>query len=229
MHGCCFSLFCYCAWIKQGNVFDLKRTGRVQVMSSVVLQSKQFQIWTFIFHPSMCSFIISINGLTPVSICLLPLQSRSPKHGPNPQPGVGDQVDHLSLASLESLDTMSETDAPTAFTRGSRVRASLPVVRSTNQTKDRSLGILSYLLLWYHIYTWFFFTFCHITAAAIRHILPWHTVCHLVSKYMYYLKYYVVRCWKPWKHHFHKSWWQPHKEGLLEAWLKKMGDGAKGV
>uniref|UniRef100_A0A3P9NVE0 Uncharacterized protein n=1 Tax=Poecilia reticulata TaxID=8081 RepID=A0A3P9NVE0_POERE len=34
---------------------------------------------------------------------------------------------------------MSETDAPTAFTRGSRVRASLPVVRSTNQTKDRSL------------------------------------------------------------------------------------------
>ncbi|TMS15768.1 Sickle tail protein-like protein [Larimichthys crocea] len=67
-------------------------------------------------------------------------QSRSPKHGPSPQPGVGDQVDHLSLASLESLDTMSETDAPTGFTRGSRVRASLPVVRSTNQTKDRSLG-----------------------------------------------------------------------------------------
>uniref|UniRef100_A0A087YB57 Actin interacting protein 3-like C-terminal domain-containing protein n=1 Tax=Poecilia formosa TaxID=48698 RepID=A0A087YB57_POEFO len=68
--------------------------------------------------------------------------SRSPKHGPSPQPGVGDQVDHLSLASLESLDAMSETDAPTAFTRGSRVRASLPVVRSTNQTKDRSLGVL---------------------------------------------------------------------------------------
>ncbi|XP_014904959.1 sickle tail protein homolog isoform X19 [Poecilia latipinna] len=71
-----------------------------------------------------------------------PYQSRSPKHGPSPQPGVGDQVDHLSLASLESLDAMSETDAPTAFTRGSRVRASLPVVRSTNQTKDRSLGVL---------------------------------------------------------------------------------------
>uniref|UniRef100_A0A3B3YNU7 Actin interacting protein 3-like C-terminal domain-containing protein n=1 Tax=Poecilia mexicana TaxID=48701 RepID=A0A3B3YNU7_9TELE len=68
--------------------------------------------------------------------------SGSPKHGPSPQPGVGDQVDHLSLASLESLDAMSETDAPTAFTRGSRVRASLPVVRSTNQTKDRSLGVL---------------------------------------------------------------------------------------
>uniref|UniRef100_A0A3Q3GMQ7 Si:ch211-285f17.1 n=1 Tax=Labrus bergylta TaxID=56723 RepID=A0A3Q3GMQ7_9LABR len=56
--------------------------------------------------------------------------------------GVGDQVDHLSLASLESLDTMSEADAPSAFTRGSRIRASLPVVRSTNQTKDRSLGVL---------------------------------------------------------------------------------------
>ncbi|XP_040921255.1 sickle tail protein homolog isoform X3 [Toxotes jaculatrix] len=69
-------------------------------------------------------------------------QSRSPKHGPSPQPSVGDQVDHLSLASLESLDAMSEADAPTAFTRGSRVRASLPVVRSTNQTKDRSLGVL---------------------------------------------------------------------------------------
>ncbi|XP_008279036.1 sickle tail protein homolog isoform X13 [Stegastes partitus] len=69
-------------------------------------------------------------------------QSRSPKHGPSPQPSVGDQVDHLSLASLESLDAMSEADAPTTFTRGSRVRASLPVVRSTNQTKDRSLGVL---------------------------------------------------------------------------------------
>ncbi|XP_047468151.1 sickle tail protein homolog isoform X17 [Mugil cephalus] len=69
-------------------------------------------------------------------------QSRSPKHGPSPQPSVGDQVDHLSLASLESLDAMSEADAPTAFTRGSRIRASLPVVRSTNQTKDRSLGVL---------------------------------------------------------------------------------------
>ncbi|XP_034427797.1 sickle tail protein homolog isoform X9 [Hippoglossus hippoglossus] len=69
-------------------------------------------------------------------------QSRSPKHGPGSQSSVGDQVDHLSLASLESLDAMSEADMPTGFTRGSRVRASLPVVRSTNQTKDRSLGVL---------------------------------------------------------------------------------------
>uniref|UniRef100_A0A671K4R9 Sickle tail protein homolog n=1 Tax=Sinocyclocheilus anshuiensis TaxID=1608454 RepID=A0A671K4R9_9TELE len=37
---------------------------------------------------------------------------------------------------------MSECDMPIAFTRGSRSRASLPVVRSTNQTKDRSLGVL---------------------------------------------------------------------------------------
>lgn len=78
-------------------------------------------------------------------LMFFPLQSRSPKHGASPQPSVGDQVDHLSLASLESLDTMSEAEAPTAFTRGSRVRASLPVVRSTNQTKDRSLGTSTFL------------------------------------------------------------------------------------
>uniref|UniRef100_A0A7N8XN97 KIAA1217 ortholog n=1 Tax=Mastacembelus armatus TaxID=205130 RepID=A0A7N8XN97_9TELE len=69
-------------------------------------------------------------------------QSRSPKHSPRSQHSVSDQADHLSLASQESLDAMSEAESPTAFTRGSRVRASLPVVRSTNQTKDRSLGVL---------------------------------------------------------------------------------------
>ncbi|XP_061122260.1 sickle tail protein homolog isoform X14 [Syngnathus typhle] len=66
--------------------------------------------------------------------------SRSPKHCPSPQPGV--DADHLSLTSLDSLEAMSEADAPMGFTRGSRVRASLPVVRSANQTKDRSLGVL---------------------------------------------------------------------------------------
>ncbi|XP_077411020.1 sickle tail protein homolog isoform X6 [Vanacampus margaritifer] len=70
----------------------------------------------------------------------VPRMSRSPKHCPSPQPGV--DVDHLSLTSLDSLEAMSEVDAPMGFTRGSRVRASLPVVRSTNQTKDRSLGVL---------------------------------------------------------------------------------------
>uniref|UniRef100_A0A3P8ZJK3 Uncharacterized protein n=1 Tax=Esox lucius TaxID=8010 RepID=A0A3P8ZJK3_ESOLU len=62
------------------------------------------------------------------------------QHGPS-SPSVG-EAEHLSLASLDSLETMSEADAPTAFTRGSRSRASLPVVRSTNQTRDRSLGVL---------------------------------------------------------------------------------------
>ncbi|KAM9417825.1 sickle tail protein homolog isoform 23-T24 [Salvelinus alpinus] len=71
----------------------------------------------------------------------LPHTSRSPAHGPSSSI-VGEQPEHLSLASLESLDTMSEADAPSAFTRGSRSRASLPVVRSTNQTRDRSLGVL---------------------------------------------------------------------------------------
>ncbi|XP_068790657.1 sickle tail protein homolog isoform X5 [Struthio camelus] len=37
---------------------------------------------------------------------------------------------------------MSEGDSPTPFSRGSRTRASLPVVRSANQTKERSLGVL---------------------------------------------------------------------------------------
>ncbi|XP_061821832.1 sickle tail protein isoform X10 [Nerophis lumbriciformis] len=69
-------------------------------------------------------------------------QSRSPKHSHSPLPGVGDQVDHLSLTSLDSLEAMSEVEVPLGFTRGTRIRASLPVVRSTNQTKDRSLGVL---------------------------------------------------------------------------------------
>ncbi|XP_058875783.1 sickle tail protein homolog isoform X1 [Acipenser ruthenus] len=66
----------------------------------------------------------------------------SPKHSQSPQPGPGDQAEHQLVVSEESLEVMSEGEAPTAFTRGSRSRASLPVVRSTNQTKDRSLGVL---------------------------------------------------------------------------------------
>ncbi|XP_064410785.1 sickle tail protein homolog isoform X13 [Latimeria chalumnae] len=69
-------------------------------------------------------------------------QARSPKPSQNLQSGVGDQTEHLSGASAESLEAMSEGEAPVAFTRGSRSRASLPVVRSSNQTKDKSLGIL---------------------------------------------------------------------------------------
>ncbi|XP_023367209.1 sickle tail protein homolog isoform X3 [Otolemur garnettii] len=70
-------------------------------------------------------------------------QTRSPKlsHSPQP-PTLGDPVEHLSETSGDSLEAMSEGDVPSPFSRGSRTRASLPVVRSTNQTKERSLGVL---------------------------------------------------------------------------------------
>ncbi|XP_064300867.1 sickle tail protein homolog isoform X3 [Phalacrocorax carbo] len=69
-------------------------------------------------------------------------QTRSPKPSQSPQPNLGDQAEHLSEASADSLEAMSEGDSPTPFSRGSRTRASLPVVRSANQTKERSLGVL---------------------------------------------------------------------------------------
>ncbi|XP_067309758.1 sickle tail protein homolog isoform X3 [Pseudorasbora parva] len=69
-------------------------------------------------------------------------QIRSSGHSVTPQSAVGEPGEHLSLASFESLEAMSEAEAPSAFTRGSRSRASLPVVKSNNQTKDRSLGVL---------------------------------------------------------------------------------------
>ncbi|XP_051466722.1 sickle tail protein homolog isoform X2 [Apus apus] len=69
-------------------------------------------------------------------------QTRSPKPSQSPQPNLGDQTEHLSEASADSLEAMSEGESPTPFSRGSRTRASLPVVRSANQTKERSLGVL---------------------------------------------------------------------------------------
>ncbi|XP_067147892.1 sickle tail protein homolog isoform X3 [Apteryx mantelli] len=69
-------------------------------------------------------------------------QTKSPKPSQSPQPTLGDQTEHLSEASADSLEAMSEGDSPTPFSRGSRTRASLPVVRSANQTKERSLGVL---------------------------------------------------------------------------------------
>ncbi|KFQ61715.1 Sickle tail protein, partial [Pelecanus crispus] len=69
-------------------------------------------------------------------------QTRSPKPSQSPQPNLGDQTEYLSEASADSLEAMSEGDSPTPFSRGSRTRASLPVVRSANQTKERSLGVL---------------------------------------------------------------------------------------
>ncbi|XP_063094620.1 sickle tail protein homolog isoform X21 [Cavia porcellus] len=70
-------------------------------------------------------------------------QTRSPKlsHSPQP-PNLGDPTEHLSETSGDSLEAMSESEVPSPFSRGSRTRASLPVVRSTNQTKERSLGVL---------------------------------------------------------------------------------------
>ncbi|XP_053836319.1 sickle tail protein homolog isoform X4 [Vidua macroura] len=69
-------------------------------------------------------------------------QTRSPKPSQSPQPNLGDHTEHLSEVSADSLEAMSEGDSPTPFSRGSRTRASLPVVRSANQTKERSLGVL---------------------------------------------------------------------------------------
>ncbi|XP_059419598.1 sickle tail protein homolog [Carassius carassius] len=69
-------------------------------------------------------------------------QIRSSGDSVTPQSAVGELGEHLSLASLGSLEAMSEGEAPSAFTRGSRSRASLPVVKSNYQTKDRSFGVL---------------------------------------------------------------------------------------
>ncbi|NXD36078.1 SKT protein, partial [Copsychus sechellarum] len=69
-------------------------------------------------------------------------QTRSPKPSQSPQHNLGEHTEHLSEASADSLEAMSEGDSPTPFSRGSRTRASLPVVRSANQTKERSLGVL---------------------------------------------------------------------------------------
>ncbi|KAM3822330.1 sickle tail protein homolog isoform 4-T4 [Vipera latastei] len=69
-------------------------------------------------------------------------QTRSPKLSQSPQPNLGDQAEYLSEVSVDSLEVMSEAEALSPFSRGSRTRASLPVVRTTNQTKERSLGVL---------------------------------------------------------------------------------------
>ncbi|XP_016818267.2 sickle tail protein homolog isoform X31 [Pan troglodytes] len=91
--------------------------------------------------------LISLQAELDIQRYLMKIESsqrtRSPKlsHSPQP-PSLGDPVEHLSETSADSLEAMSEGDAPTPFSRGSRTRASLPVVRSTNQTKERSLGVL---------------------------------------------------------------------------------------
>ncbi|XP_062956443.1 sickle tail protein homolog isoform X3 [Cynocephalus volans] len=91
--------------------------------------------------------LISLQAELDIQRYLMKIESsqrtRSPKlsHSPQP-PSLGDPIEHLSETSGDSLEAMSEGEAPSPFSRGSRTRASLPVVRSTNQTKERSLGVL---------------------------------------------------------------------------------------
>uniref|UniRef100_A0A803T5H6 SRC kinase signaling inhibitor 1 n=2 Tax=Anolis carolinensis TaxID=28377 RepID=A0A803T5H6_ANOCA len=68
-------------------------------------------------------------------------QTRSSRHTQGSQPGLADQA-KLSFASAESLETMSEAELPIGFNRMNRFRQSLPLSRSTSQTKLRSPGIL---------------------------------------------------------------------------------------
>uniref|UniRef100_A0A8B9H9S0 Si:ch211-285f17.1 n=1 Tax=Astyanax mexicanus TaxID=7994 RepID=A0A8B9H9S0_ASTMX len=109
-------------------------------------------------------------------------QTRSPKQGapcpcPSPVPSsLGEQLEQGSLISLDALEVMSECDAPLGFTRGSRSRASLPVVRSANQTKDRSLGTNTHTPSHYntHTHTLSDFTFW-LKAFLIMMQLEWHS------------------------------------------------------
>ncbi|XP_068260476.1 sickle tail protein homolog isoform X11 [Nyctibius grandis] len=90
--------------------------------------------------------LVSLHSELDIQRYLMKIESsqrtRSPKTSQSPQPNLGDQTERLSEASADSLEAMSEGDSPTPFSRGSRTRASLPVVRSANQTKERSLGVL---------------------------------------------------------------------------------------
>uniref|UniRef100_A0A8C4YCF1 SRC kinase signaling inhibitor 1 n=1 Tax=Gopherus evgoodei TaxID=1825980 RepID=A0A8C4YCF1_9SAUR len=68
-------------------------------------------------------------------------KTRSSRHSQGSQPALADQT-KLSFASAESLETMSETELPIGFNRMNRFRQSLPLSRSTSQTKLRSPGVL---------------------------------------------------------------------------------------
>ncbi|XP_063815734.1 SRC kinase signaling inhibitor 1 isoform X5 [Pseudophryne corroboree] len=69
-------------------------------------------------------------------------KTRSSRHSQSAQPGLADQAAKLSFASAESLETMSEAELPLGFNRMNRFRQSLPLSRSTSQTKLRSPGVL---------------------------------------------------------------------------------------
>uniref|UniRef100_S4RJH4 Uncharacterized protein n=1 Tax=Petromyzon marinus TaxID=7757 RepID=S4RJH4_PETMA len=57
-------------------------------------------------------------------------------------PASPDMADYGAYPSAHSQEVTSEADGPRGFTRGSKQRASLPVIRSTNQSKDKPLGML---------------------------------------------------------------------------------------
>ncbi|XP_039595211.1 SRC kinase signaling inhibitor 1 isoform X1 [Polypterus senegalus] len=74
--------------------------------------------------------------------CYTNVKTRSPRHSQSTQSGLADQASKLSFASAESLETMSEADIPLGFNRMNRFRQSLPLSRSTSQTKLRAPGVL---------------------------------------------------------------------------------------
>ncbi|XP_059852299.1 SRC kinase signaling inhibitor 1 isoform X3 [Delphinus delphis] len=88
---------------------------------------------------SLCSHL---HGDSAPSGAGQPAQTRSSRHTQGAQPGLADQAAKLSYASAESLETMSEAELPLGFSRMNRFRQSLPLSRSTSQTKLRSPGVL---------------------------------------------------------------------------------------
>ncbi|KAM9307883.1 sickle tail protein homolog [Gastrophryne carolinensis] len=92
------------------------------------------------------SMLDSLHSELDIQRYLLKIESsrrtKSPKLSSSPQPSLGEPAEHLSEASADSGEAMFEGESTMPFVRGSRTRASLPVVRSTNQTKERSLGVL---------------------------------------------------------------------------------------
>ncbi|XP_043911219.1 SRC kinase signaling inhibitor 1 isoform X2 [Protopterus annectens] len=69
-------------------------------------------------------------------------KARSSRHSQSIQSGLADQAAKLSFASAESLETMLVAELPIGFNRMNRFRQSLPLSRSTSQTKLRSPGVL---------------------------------------------------------------------------------------
>ncbi|XP_062983690.1 sickle tail protein homolog isoform X2 [Elgaria multicarinata webbii] len=90
--------------------------------------------------------LVSLHSELDIQRYLVKIESsqrtRSPKLSQSPQPSLADQTEYFPEASVDSPEIMSEGESPSPFSRGSRMRASLPVVRTTNQTKERSLGVL---------------------------------------------------------------------------------------